>query len=193
MWTERSQYLPLGGEVDSDALDLVTSCLKKAAEDLSAEDSSRSRRFFDDEAEAEWRKRYKTLSAERPGLLGAITARGETLVLRLSLVYAQLDGSLQICLPHLKAGLEVWRYCEESARFIFGDLLGDETADSVLDFLRTAGPAGATRTEISNSFARNKPSAEIDQALRLLWSEKYVRTQKEEFETGRSVGRWFAL
>jgi len=189
VWTERSQFLPLGGEVDPEVIRTVAAFLETAAQQCAGD----TRRYFDDEAEAEWCRRYEALSAERTGLLGAITARGEALVVRLSLLYSQLDGEVQIRLPHLRAALEVWRYCEESARFIFGELLGDETADAILDLLRMAGTSGATRTEIHKLFGRNKPNAEIDRALRFLWSEKRVGGQKEEFETGRPTERWFAL
>ena len=48
------------------------------------------------------------------------------------MLYALLDGSAVIRLEHLQAALAIWRYCEESARLIFGDKLGDPDADVIL-------------------------------------------------------------
>jgi len=72
------------------------------------------------------------LAAARPGMFGQVTARAAQQVLRLSLVYAKLDGARRIKRQHLEAGLEVWRYCEDSCRYIFGDLIGDSTAETLL-------------------------------------------------------------
>jgi len=40
-----------------------------------------------------WHEVYAELTQERPGLYGAVTARAEALVLRLSMLYALLDES----------------------------------------------------------------------------------------------------
>jgi hypothetical protein len=90
--------------------------------------------------------------------------RAEAQVVRLSLIYALLDCSSVICADHLRAALAVWKYCEDSARYIFGDTIGDPTADEIVRFLRQS-VGGVTRTEISNHFHRNKSAAEIGRAL----------------------------
>ena len=97
-----------------------------------------------------WHQVYPDLSEGKPGLLGAMIARAEAQVTRLALIYALLDKSPIIKLVHLQAALALWRYCEASARYIFGDALGDPIADTIVQALRgTAG--GMTRTEISTS------------------------------------------
>jgi hypothetical protein len=35
-----------------------------------------------------------------------------------------------------EAALTLWRYCDASARYIFGDLVGDPVADTILRALR---------------------------------------------------------
>ena len=67
-----------------------------------------------------------------PGLLGAATNRAEAQVLRLSVPYALLDRSARHPPEHLLAALAVWRYAEASARWVFGDALGDTIADAIL-------------------------------------------------------------
>ena len=59
---------------------------------------------------------YPALSAEQPGLLGAITARAEAQTMRLALIYALLDGAGEIDRVHIEAALAVWAFCEASAR-----------------------------------------------------------------------------
>src|SRR5262249_12294343 len=86
-----------------------------------------------------WEAAYPDLSAERPGLLGAVVARAEPQVIRLALVYALLDCTHQIDVVHLEAAMAVWAYCEESATRIFGDSLGDPIADEILLALRRSG------------------------------------------------------
>jgi len=61
--------------------------------------------------------------------LGAATNRAEAHVVRLAAIYATLDRDRQIRLPHLEAALALWRYSADSARWIFGDSLGDPTAE----------------------------------------------------------------
>jgi len=134
---------------------------------------------------------YAELTRERQGLFGLATARAAPIVLRLSLVYALLDGSTTIRREHLDAAYEVWRYCEESAHYIFGDTLSDAVADTILKALR-GEPLGLTRTDISRLFAKNKSKPEIDNAIKLLQNKKLVRD--EEIETkGRPAHRLFAM
>jgi hypothetical protein len=103
-----------------------------------------------------WIAGYHDLSAAKPGLYGSVVARGEAHTLRLALIYALLDECLQIEPSHLRAALALWRYCEASTRFIFGDALGDPVADEILRSLRRAGADGMTRSDISNLFGRQK-------------------------------------
>ena len=133
---------------------------------------------------------YAELSRERYGLAGAATARAHAQVLRLSLLYAVLDRAPEIRPEHLDAALAVWRYCEDSARYIFGDALGDPTADAVIKALRAA-QHGLTRTDIRDHFHRKKQEGEITRALFLLHQKGLARFERQE-TAGRPVERWFA-
>jgi hypothetical protein len=94
-------------------------------------------------------------------------------------VYAVLDKSAEIRLEHLRAALELWRYSADSAAYIFGQSLGNPTADSIVEFLRTQ-PQGVTRTELNAHFARNKSKAELDAAILLAQSVGLLRIEKRE-------------
>lgn len=144
----------------------------------------------DEAARALWAEVYPTLSEGRPGLLGAMTARAEAQVTRLSCLYALLDGTPTIGVPHLRAALALWDYCDRSARWVFGDALGDPVADAVLDALRAAGDAGMSRTELRDLFQRNREGAQIAGALRAL-AEAGLAVMRHEDTGGRPAERWY--
>jgi hypothetical protein len=139
-----------------------------------------------------WHGVYPGLTAERPGLYGAVTGRAEAQVLRLSMVYALLDGSCIIDEPHLRAALALWSYADASARLIFGAEPEDPIIGLVLAKLQEAGAAGMTRTDLHNAFSRNVPAAQLLEAFAKLrdrgdaYAEK-VRTGKP----GAPAERWF--
>jgi hypothetical protein len=83
------------------------------------------------------------------------------------LLYALLDCSQEIKLEHLEAAPTFWAYSAASARWVFGDSIGDPTADEIWAMARERHD-GITRTEVSNLFSRNKKAHEIDRALRAL-------------------------
>ena len=146
----------------------------------------------DEIARAGWRRVYggkgkPGLSDGKPGLMGAMLARAEAQVLRLSMIYALLDKSAVIRLEHLKGALALWEYCERSARYIFGDALGDPTVDTVLQALRNA-PGGLTRSDISALFARHKPVQEVARALGALAGLGLASFAREEQRGGRQSG-----
>jgi hypothetical protein len=91
---------------------------------------------------------------------------------------------------HLKAALALWKYAEDSARYIFGDATGDPVTDQIVQALSRAGSKGLTRTQIRDLFNRNKDASHIDQALNLLLTAGRVR-KTEEQTGGRPVERWF--
>jgi len=134
----------------------------------------------DPEASEMWDAVYPTLSTGRPGLSGALTARSAPMVLRLSLIYALLDCSKHIRVPHLEAALAVWDYADASVRSIFGDLTGDAIADRILAVIRSDGDQ--SRRDISDLFGRNVSSARIGQALELLLADGKVESYKVEPE-----------
>ena len=74
----------------------------------------------------------------------------------------------------------MWTFCEASARFIFGDLLGNTTADAILRALRKVAPNGKTRTEINALFGHNRRSGDIGQALELLITAGKARCSRHQ-------------
>jgi len=184
---KRSKLLPDGGDWSRvDVADLTRRLTEAVNFARRVEEVKR-----DAEAAAMWRAVYRELSRDRPGMLGAITSRAEAQTMRLAMIYALLDNSYLVRRPHLEAALELWRYCEESARFIFGDALGNKLADRILQALKTH-PDGLTRAELAGYFSRNRSSAQIGAALRILGEHGLVRREMQQ-SGGRPAERWFAL
>ena len=184
---KRSKLLPEGGRIDEVDFSALTQRLSAAV--MFARSTGEMRR--DAEARALWHEVYPALSEGRPGLLGAILARAEAQVMRLACIYALLEQSAMVKREHLEAALSLWRYCEDSARFIFSDSLGDPVADEILRVLREAGE-GLTRTELNHHFGRNKEAREITRALKRLLEHGLARYEKESGTPGRPAELWFA-
>jgi hypothetical protein len=185
----RGQLLPHGGDADDNAVRYLK---PKIIDALTT--ARRLERITMTSAAAErWKEIYTALSVEQPGLLGAITARAEAQTLRLALVYALTDGAGEIDVTHLDPALAVWRYCEASAKLIFGDTVGDPLADEVLRALRGCLITGITRSELTLMF-RNSPhrTGAIGAALNRLLQLGKVRTEQSA-TGGRPVERWFAV
>jgi len=101
------------------------------------------------EADRLWETVYPELKRSRKGAYGRSVDRACPQVVRLSMIYALADGTETIEVDHLKAALAVWRYCDSSARILFGEDEGetDSVSSKMLEILQE-GPK--TKTEIRN-------------------------------------------
>jgi hypothetical protein len=141
-----------------------------------------------EQARCLWHSVYPELTAERPGLYGAVTGRAEAQVLRLSMLYALFDGSPVIDEVHLRGALAFWRYAESSAKLIFGAEPEDPLVGMVLDKLRQA-VGGLTRSQLRDAFNRNVPSPLLLAALAKLRDRGEAYAEREE-TGGRPAERW---
>ena len=183
---ERSKALPFGGEWNTvDVVPLVRR-LGQALEFGKTVGELR----WGASARGAWTDVYEPLSEGKPGLFGAATARAEAQVVRLASVYAVMDRSRTIEYQHLEAALGLWQYCEDSARYIFGNSTGDPVADKIEETLKSS-PEGLTRDQIRELFHRNQSSSRIDRALATLLDAGRARREMEQ-TGGRPAERWFA-
>lgn len=178
----RTKLLPEGGSFDAIAWEGLRSELAAAvhhgrsAGELSLTEASRTR----------WAQVYPRLSAEVPGLYGAAVARAEAHVVRLALIYALLDRAEAIDRAHIDAALALWAYAARSARWIFGDTLGDPVADDIWSAIKGATD-GLSRAEIRDLFSRNKSAKVINAGLAAL--ERAGRLERAERCTTSGRGR----
>jgi hypothetical protein len=176
----RSKELPHGGgDVD---LEPLVDRLQKA---IAFANGCKAPMRRDEEADATWCQVYGPLSAGKPGMLGAVISRAEAQVLRLSVIYALLDCSPVVHKVHLLAALALWDYAEDSARYIFGDRLGDPIADTILDALRGAGADGLDREDIYNLLGRHQKAARVTLALEQLLATGLITVTKLPSDGGR--------
>ena len=176
---KRSKFLPYGG--DALGAESIASLGQRVA--LALRSARRLGRVgMDDKARQIWERSYAALSEGHPGLFGAVIGRAEAQVVRLALLYALLDGASSIGVPHLRAALAVWEYCEASAQYIFGATMGDPVADDILAALDDAGSDGLNRTAIHKALSRNRSASQIDRALDLL--KGAGRVSSETIQTG---------
>ncbi len=183
----RHRLLPFGGDPDPCGATELPARLAAALE--------RARRAgqlgIDDDARALWRDLYVDLAGrDQDGLAGALAARAEAHVLRLSMLYALVDGAGVISPQHLAAGLALWDYAGSSIAWLCRSASGDAVAEQVHAALSSAA-AGLSRTELRDLFNRNQTAARLDEALHAL--ERAGRARRERRATaGRPSEIWTA-
>ena len=185
----RSKLLPFGGNLAGSDLDRLKQNLANALQHA----RTRGELTFDHEARERYSQIYKRLSTPHPGMFGTATGRAEAHTIRLALIYALLDSSPTITRPHLDAALALWRYTRDSTRWVFGDSLGDPTADDIWALAKERAH-GISRTEVRDLFSRNKKAREIDRALTtLVDAGRLQRTRGHDRTTGRPAEIWIPL
>ena len=191
LWTlvQRSQCLPEGGSLGDHELSALARELRRAFDWAGTGTDILFRR--DEAARELWQDCYPGLSQAHPGLHRAATSRAEAQVLRLSAIYAALDSSSIIRVPHLQAALAVWDYCSASASRLFGTFTGDPTADRIREAIE-ASPNGLSRRQIRAIFHGHLGSERIQAALEQLMSLG-VLTHHIERGRGRPSTRWAAM
>jgi DNA polymerase I-like protein with 3'-5' exonuclease and polymerase domains len=185
---KRSKCLPHGGDLDDDTVGRL------GAATLEALTAARAlaRVTMAPAPYERWSEAYGELTKGKNNLLDYLTNRAAPQALRLALIYAALDRSAHIEQAHLEAALAAWKYCEASARLIFGDLTGDTIADTILREMRAAGVLGLSRWDLIEVFKRNVSSNKISAALMQLLAAGKIR---HEMQTtgGRPREMWFAV
>ena len=184
--SRRSKLLPDGGSVPKETImglaARIAGTFKTARVTLETDMTA--------DAQALWREHYARLRTPPEGVAGAALARAAVHVLRFALIYMLLDERPRIHREHLEAALEIWRFCEASALYLFGGATGNELADRILRMLQLA-PAGLTRSDINAQLDHHQPSSRIEDALGALLVRGLVRFEWEE-TGGRPAQRWHA-
>jgi len=192
LWTcvRRSKYIPIGrqpSEVEFSAL----------ADELGytlLEAQRRDRVYFSGPAEALWCAAYPVLEADKANaLVDALSARSAAQVVRLSLIYALLDQSGVIEVPHLQAAMATWSYCEQSVQALHSPQGRGDLSQKVLRVLEKAGESGLTRTEINKATGGNYKAEHVTAAISKLLGcgVKGVKTERAGSVKGKFTHRYF--
>lgn len=118
-----------------------------------------------------WSDQYSALSCDLPGRLGAITARSEAQTIRLALSCALLDGKDKIDIVHIQIALAIWRYCSDSAKFLFGSKQADPDLQLILQALSTGHK---NTTQLHALFGNHK-------------SKEFMRDLLNQLQTSRKI------
>jgi hypothetical protein len=162
---DRERVLPDAARLGDDAYRRLGSSLARAI----AQARRRTRLERTAAARDLWDRMYRTIARHEPfGAYGAVSARYEAHLLRLSLLYALLDGAPAIDVEHLESAWDLLCVADDSARRLFSSETGDRTADKLLDGLRAlrqrGRPAELTGTEQRNLFARHASKETLTRA-----------------------------
>jgi len=184
----RTQLLSLGGEKNP----LAKTGLKDRLAQALDHAGRAGRLRLHSSAEGRWSDAYEEMS-KRPmeGLTGALTARAEAHSMRLALIYALLDGASSIELEHLEAALALWDYAARSAAWALGDATGDPLAEQIHRALLD-NPGGLTRTQLHELLHRNRPAAQINEALAALEKAGRAEKSRKSHTGGRPAELWTA-
>lgn len=130
---------------------------------------------FETAAGDAWDAAYARFGSDAPSpLLADLEARGDMHTLRLAMIFALLDGSALIEVCHLEAALAVWRYCRDSARYVFG-------VDGAMDEARELSEVGRERKRFEDDLAR------LEEALRS--SGSLTGTEQRALFSNRAGGK----
>jgi len=190
MWflVKRSKSLPFGGEWNPEEAKPLANRLQGVI----TFGQKTQQLKWSNEARAVWVGAYELLTEDRPGMFGAVTARAEAQTLRLAMLYAIADLSHEIKLKHVTSALAVWGYAEESAQYIFGNLIGDPDADKIMAALADSEEGYLTRKGIIELFGRNKRAEEIDRIKGLLIRTDRIKVERErEGNSRKPTEKWY--
>jgi hypothetical protein len=185
----RRNRLPRGGSPDPSEIQRFGDLLRNVVEYWDSNGDVEIK--FTAEAEALWDAHYDQLSAAKDGVEGAIGARAEAQVLRLSLTYAILDKSCMIAVPHVTAALAFWAHCEATIHALWGSGVGADPgwAKRLLPLLQARRHS---MTEIHAAVGRNVDVKEIRQKLDDWQAAGLIeaRTESSGSKGGRPAEFW---
>jgi hypothetical protein len=183
MWirTGRVRLLPDGGCVPED----VMRGLAERLADSLGRAKEIGRIIRSPAASVLWEETYEALELRPHTDASVVTDRASAQVLRLSCLYAVLDGSDVIDVQHLRAATALWRFAQDSAEEIFNRPTSVATRIS-----RALAPGRRmSRTEIRDMLGRDASQDEIEHALCHL-RDTGVAFKRMEATAGRPREIW---
>ena len=112
--------------------------------------------------------------------MGSILNRGETQVIRLAMIYAFLDKVDIIEPRHIQSACAVWKYCEDSARFIFSGKEINPFVSKIRKLLKKDGRLSVS--EIYQHFNKHITKDQLEESITELISRNEI--VQTEIKTG---------
>jgi hypothetical protein len=159
--SSRSKLLPDGGYLPPEALNHQISLIKAVVKKISSNGAFQMLRT--EKAKARWYEIYEPLTTATQGRWGEVTRRGAAQVVRISMIFALLDGTREIGVQHLKAAEALWKYCCDSAKWAFEE---HQYSFNAMKLLTALEHQPMPYAEITHKvYNRNLRRSEIDAAL----------------------------
>ena len=178
-FVERTKLKPFGGAA------LEWSMEQRQLREALRFAQKQQRVFMDEAARTMWRRKYPQLSQEHDGIVGAVSSRAETQVLRLALIYAMLDQDEHIRSEHLQAALALWDYCLRSIEQVFGDHgVVTREQQQILDEAKL-GPT--TLTEFREKVFKRNRAVDLIRADLDALVEKKLLAASDDLESGETM------
>jgi hypothetical protein len=146
---------------------------------------------LDLEASAMWQDIYEEITKDYGGILGEVTARGPSQILRIALIYSILERCELIGVQHLRAAVAVWEYCLASAKYIFTSG-SDISEGATLNVRITDALRGGEKTqaELQRIFRNTIPAKRLAAALTELQAIGRISQSRGQSAGGRAPIIW---
>lgn len=176
----KSKDLPWGNSPDSELLKELAEKIKDILEFVNDQKGlcGTFKLSLDERMGEDWERIYRELKKPSSGLVSVILSRNIQQVRRIAVIYALHDKTTIVQIKHIVTALAVWKRCEQSAEFIFGQSKKDINAEKILSFLKK-GEQG--QTDISSKcFNRNLKAGVLKQTLENLTAQNKIRSFKKD-------------
>lgn len=141
-------------------------------------------------AEEVWALIYEHYAEKGEGETAALIGRAEAQILRLSLIYALLDGSEKITHEHICTARLVWEYCQKSVEFIFSEFNREKESSMVLNLLSALKEKPLSQSEIAIDVFKGHISAnKLVKLLKKLNAQGLIESKKQK-TAGRPKTLW---
>jgi hypothetical protein len=190
-YSRRTRKLSDGGNPDVEKIAEIANRLAIGIE-KARENVYDIRTNFTPDAKAAYSRFYNSLPEDSRGFIESLTARAESHVIRLCIVFAILDGSEFVRIEHFQAALAVWDYSKECVEYIFGEDATNPHQVRILDYLQAKYPYGHTQKEIYQLFNCKLQARVIRVAIESLKKDDKIQWRIEKGK-GRPATRYFAL
>ncbi|WAM35593.1 helix-turn-helix transcriptional regulator [Caldicellulosiruptor acetigenus] len=143
-----------------------------------------------DAAKEVWALIYEKYADKGEGETAALIGRAEAQILRLSLIYALMDGSDRITPEHICTARLVWDYCQKSVEFIFSEFNREKESSMVLNLLTALKDKPLSQSEIAiNVFKGHITANKLVKLLKKLNAQGLIEAKKEK-TAGRPKTLW---
>lgn len=188
VYSERGKLVPTPGQIEREQFDDLCARIRSAA--TLAEDTQEMAR--DSATERLWVALYPQLASPPPGRLSNLLSRARPHVLRLSMIYALLDGSAVVRKEHLLGACAVWDYAAESCAWIFDGSTGNRRCDRFISAVRSLGGA-AKQGDVHKVLGNNWDRAVYDEVLDQLVEWQMVEVESRRPPGGGRPACWYRL